>query len=154
MTTAVKYQAIDADAHVIESEQTWDYLDEADQQFRPFLFTNPERPASRYWVIDGRIAGLRPASPVERELKAMSERAGRDLVTAEEARSLDDISLRLGHMDRLGVDIQILHNTLWIRDVSQRPEVDRALCKAWEPLDGRSLEGSPADACAGPPSSR
>ena len=60
MTTAVKYQAIDADAHVIESEQTWDHLDEADRQYRPFLFTNPERPASRYWVIDGRIAGTPP----------------------------------------------------------------------------------------------
>ena len=131
MTTATALQAVDADAHVIESERTWDYLDAGDEKFRPLLFTNPDSPASRYWVIDGRIAGLRPPSPVERELQAMSERAGRDLVTAEEARGLDDVSLRLAHMDRLGVDVQVLHNTLWIRDVTQRPEVDRALCKAW-----------------------
>ena len=131
MTTAVALQAVDADAHVIESEHTWDYLDPEDEKFRPLLFTNPDSPTSRYWVIDGRIAGLRPPSPVERELKAMSERAGRDLVTSEEARGLDDVSLRLAHMDSLGIDVQVLHNTLWIRDVSQRPEVDRALCKAW-----------------------
>ena len=131
MTTTVKLQAIDADAHVVESERTWDYLDEADAKYRPQLFSSPDNSKSRYWVIDGRIAGLRLPTPSERELQAMSERAGRNLVTAADARHLDDVSLRLRHMDELGVDIQVLHNTLWIRDVTQRPEVDRALCKAW-----------------------
>ena len=34
-------------------------------------------------------------------------------------------------MDRLGIDIQILHNTLWIEQVTERPEVERALCGSW-----------------------
>jgi len=29
---------IDADAHVVETEQTWDYLDPSDKKFRPQLF--------------------------------------------------------------------------------------------------------------------
>ncbi len=131
MTTTVKLKAIDADAHVVESERTWDHLDAEDEQFRPQLFSSPDNDKSRYWVIDGKIAGLRLPTPSERELQAMSQRAGRDLVTAADARHLDDIALRLGHMDQLGVDIQVLHNTLWIRDVTRRPEVDRALCKSW-----------------------
>ena len=131
MTTAVKFGAIDADAHVVESEHTWDFLDKEDLQYRPQLFSSPDNSQSRYWVIDGKIAGLRLPTPSERELEIMSERAGRDLVTAADARHLDDVSLRLRHMDDLGVDIQILHNTLWISDVTRRPEVDRALCKAW-----------------------
>jgi len=42
MTTAVKLKAIDADAHVVESERTWDHLDPADEQFRPQLFSSPD----------------------------------------------------------------------------------------------------------------
>ena len=30
-------QAIDADAHVIESEGTWDYMEEAERKYRPPL---------------------------------------------------------------------------------------------------------------------
>ena len=28
---------IDADAHVVESERTWDYIDQADQKYRPLI---------------------------------------------------------------------------------------------------------------------
>src|SRR3954452_3021100 len=31
-------RAIDADAHIDENEQTWEYLAEADQRFRPISF--------------------------------------------------------------------------------------------------------------------
>ena len=58
MTTAVKFGAIDADAHVVESEHTWDFLDKEDLQYRPQLFSSPDNSQSRYWVIDGKIAGL------------------------------------------------------------------------------------------------
>jgi hypothetical protein len=33
---------IDADAHVVESEHTWDYMDPADRQYRPVLVTPNE----------------------------------------------------------------------------------------------------------------
>ena len=42
----------------------------------PQLFSSPDNAKSRYWVIDGRIAGLRLPTPSERELEVMSERAG------------------------------------------------------------------------------
>ena len=38
---------IDADAHVIESEHTWDFIDESDSKFRPQL-----DPLRKYWIID------------------------------------------------------------------------------------------------------
>ncbi len=28
---------IDSDAHVVESERTWDYMDKADQKYRPVI---------------------------------------------------------------------------------------------------------------------
>lgn len=34
-------------------------------------------------------------------------------------------------MDALGLDVQVLHNTIFIESVSDRPEVEVALCRAW-----------------------
>lgn len=31
-------RAIDADTHIDETEQTWEYLDEADHRFKPIAF--------------------------------------------------------------------------------------------------------------------
>ena len=35
MTMQTRLPAIDADAHVIETERTWDYLEPSEQRFRP-----------------------------------------------------------------------------------------------------------------------
>ena len=44
---------IDADAHVIETEQTWDFMDERDSKFRPVLIT-PYNDKREFWLIDGK----------------------------------------------------------------------------------------------------
>ncbi len=62
---------IDADAHVVESEHTWDYMDPSERRYRPVLVSPngapEERPvrsildtgsARSYWLIE-RHAGLR-----------------------------------------------------------------------------------------------
>ena len=49
---------IDADTHVIETEHTWDYLDPAEQQFRPIVVTPKGEGGREYWYIDGKIRGL------------------------------------------------------------------------------------------------
>ena len=41
MDTAIKHQVIDADAHVVETDRTWDYLDPADEKYRPKLEVDP-----------------------------------------------------------------------------------------------------------------
>jgi len=40
-------------AHVIETDHTWDFLDDADQRFRPQPFESDANPGVPYWVIDG-----------------------------------------------------------------------------------------------------
>ena len=42
MTSSVPI--IDADAHVIETERTWDYLEPSDRKFRPRLYSTPDDP--------------------------------------------------------------------------------------------------------------
>ena len=122
---------IDADAHVIETEHTWDYLEPSEQKFRPRLFYSPDDATRQYWVIDDKIRGFRFPTLSERQLREFAQRAGRNFETPQAARELDDVELRLKHMDELGIDIQVLHNTFWIEQITTRPEVETALCWSW-----------------------
>ena len=58
--------AIDADAHVIETVQTWSYLDENERRFTPQLMSQTSGAAllsnegiavRDFWVIEGRAHG-------------------------------------------------------------------------------------------------
>jgi predicted TIM-barrel fold metal-dependent hydrolase len=103
---------IDADAHVIETERTWDYMDEADLQFRPVRLTQAASPGEgqEYWLIDGKIFPI-------------------DKVPTLPSGSCEmlDIEARLRLMDELRIDVQVLYPTLFIAPVTQRPELERAL---------------------------
>ena len=122
---------IDADAHVIETERTWDYLDSSEHKYRPKLFSTPDNATRQYWVIDDKIAGFRFPTLSEQELHEFAQRAGRNFETPQAARQLDDVDLRLKHMDELGIDVQVLHNTFWIERITTRPAAEVALCRSW-----------------------
>jgi hypothetical protein len=132
---------IDANAHVIETERTWDYLEPSEQKFRPRLFYSPEDETRQYWAMDDKIRGFRFPTLFERELRDFSDRAGRNFATPQVARELDDVDLRLKHMDELGIDIQALHNTFWIERVTTRPEAEVALCRSWNPCGEPGVSG-------------
>jgi predicted TIM-barrel fold metal-dependent hydrolase len=122
---------IDADAHVLETERTWDYLDPDDRKYRPVLVA-PEGKADRqHWLVEGKIRGIRFPTLTEQELAERSRVTGRNLQTPRAAGEMEDVELRLRHMDELGIDIQVLHNTIFIEQLTDRPEVDVALCRAW-----------------------
>lgn len=131
MATQTELQIIDADAHVMETEHTWDYLEPSEQRYRPLLYSSPNDAVSQYWVIDNKVRGFRFPTLAEQTVKEMSHRSGRNMETAQEARELDDVALRLKHLDELGIDIQVLHNTLWIEQVSQWPDTEAAVCRSW-----------------------
>lgn len=122
---------IDADAHVVETERTWDYLEPGEEKYRPKLFSSPDEPGREYWVVNGRIGGFRFATMTEKQLQSQSERTGR-LVTSDSAsREMSDVGLRLEGMDHLGIDVQVLHNSLWIESITDVPEIEGALCHSW-----------------------
>ena len=49
---------IDADAHVIETERTWEYMDASDDQFRPTLGAPSQGDGRPRWVVDGQQRGF------------------------------------------------------------------------------------------------
>ena len=105
MATQTRLPVIDADAHVIETERTWDYLEPSERQFRPLLYSSPQDSTRQYWVIEDKIRGFRFPTLTEQQLRDLSQRAGRNVETPQAARELDDVQLRLQHMDALGIDI-------------------------------------------------
>ena len=124
-------RVIDADTHVDENDQTWTYLAESERRYKPVTVSNePEgsKNRRRFWLVDGQV--------VTRHLRS-DERTG----TRPETRELADIPARLRQMDELGVDIHTIYPTFFLSQPTARPEVERALCRAYN----RWL----ADKCAG-----
>jgi len=101
---------IDADAHVIESEHTWDFIDESDSKFRPQL-----DPLGKYWIIDN-----------NKFSRGTSNKA-----LPEASRDMRDVGIRLRHMDELEIDIQVLYPSLFLKPLTRRPEVELAICKSY-----------------------
>jgi predicted TIM-barrel fold metal-dependent hydrolase len=109
---------IDADAHVLETERTWDYLSASERDFRPRIVATPEVEESggESWLIDGR-------------LQPKGRNVGGD--TPKESREMADIEARIKHMDELDVTIQVLYPTVFLRPFTSRPEVELALYRSY-----------------------
>src|SRR5262249_41336671 len=81
---------IDADAHVVETERTWDYLAPEDRKYRPVIVGQLDGKGRReYWMVDGRIRGFRFRTLSEKQMVELSERTGRDVVTPQASREMD-----------------------------------------------------------------
>ena len=47
---------IDADAHVLETEQTWESMDGAERKYRPrIVASNDGDSTDEYWLVDGTL---------------------------------------------------------------------------------------------------
>jgi len=109
---------IDSDAHVLETERTWDYMLESERALRPRIVATPDNPASggESWFVDGVYIGK-------------GRNVGHD--TAKEAREMDDIGARLKHMDELDVDVQVLYPTIFLRPYTRRPDLELAVTRSY-----------------------
>ena len=122
---------VDADAHVVESPRTWDYLEPADQKYRPALFDPNDGSGRAQWVIDGKIRGLFRFTFSKEDLVRRSQQVGRDMATSMESRDLENVPARLRHMDELGIDVQVLYPSIFLDQCTERAEIDVALCGAY-----------------------
>jgi predicted TIM-barrel fold metal-dependent hydrolase len=118
---------IDADTHVDESESTWEALEGGpyDQYIPATVMVEPREagrldPARlrlRHWLVEGRL----------------QNRAIRDDQhhPPRERRELEDVAGRVQQMDEMGVDVQVVFPTFFIRHDSANPEAEAALTSAY-----------------------
>lgn len=109
-------RTIDADAHVLETTFTWEYMNEAERKFAPLAVTHSGDETREFWVVDQRIhprnANIGPTTSVD-------------------SREMRDIDARLKHMDELEVDVQVLYPTLMLRPYTQNRKTELAVCKSY-----------------------
>jgi uncharacterized protein len=122
---------IDSDAHVVETEQTWDFMDPADQKYRPVVVRPHLESGQEYWFIDGKIRGLVRVVMTARDLAEVSQRTGRVMDTPRETREMENVPARLRHMDELGIDTQVLYPTIFIEQITDKPRWEIAICKGY-----------------------
>jgi predicted TIM-barrel fold metal-dependent hydrolase len=109
---------IDSDAHVLETDHTWDYMLESERHMRPRVVPTPDDAFSggESWLVDGTYIGK-------------ARNVGHD--TSRESREMEDIKARLKHMDELDVDVQVLYPTIFLRPFTRKPEVELAVARSY-----------------------
>ncbi|HYA29818.1 MAG TPA: amidohydrolase family protein [Acidobacteriota bacterium] len=114
---------IDADTHVDECEETWRKLEGTTYaKYIPVTVSMPPDEAkragynattSRCWVVEGRLQNRAIRDDVNHPPRALRE--------------LEDVPGRLAHMDRMGVDMQVIFPTFFIRYNTINAEAEWAL---------------------------
>lgn len=115
-------RAIDADTHVDETDDTWNWIPPDDEEMKPTTGfprnPRPDLPPARYWVVDGH----------RKERKLRNDVKSR---TTVETRELLDVEARLRHMDELDVEVQVIYPTLFLVEPAVRPEVELTITRSY-----------------------
>jgi predicted TIM-barrel fold metal-dependent hydrolase len=140
-------RAIDADTHIFESAQVWDFIDEEMYPRRPIIVSGPRDTVYRrsvFWLIDGNIF---PKSAGKGGFLLGTPTEPGQIETAPDvrARELLDLSGRLQAMDLMGVETQVIYPTLFLAYHTDDVKLEVALCRAynrfmagvWEEGQGR-----------------
>jgi uncharacterized protein len=110
-------QVIDADTHVLETEDTWNFLQPDEQDWRPAgeapKNLDPNRRPVAYWNFAGR-----------RRPRIVGEEATKG--TSRETRELIDVDARLRHMDELGIETHVLYPTVFLTEPAESAEHELA----------------------------
>ncbi len=118
---------IDSDAHVEESVETWKYLEPEFYPYRPLPIQLPEDTCfgaqNAAWIIDYKLR-LYAATPTL--MKQASEK-GIPIPVQE----LNDVQGRLGFLDTLGVEKQVIFPSLWLGCPSENVELEAALARSY-----------------------
>ena len=138
---------IDSDTHISEGETMWAMIDKEMLPRRPVLLRAPEDtlygPRNAFWLIDGSIfpkpngkGSFRLITPSASKL----ESARGDIHLAY--REMTDIPGRLGDMDKLGVQTQVVFPTLFLIYITDDAALDIALARAYNRFLAQACERS------------
>jgi aminocarboxymuconate-semialdehyde decarboxylase len=116
---------VDADAHVFETPETWEYLEPNERKYLPRMveqvFGNERHGLagnvwSRYWLIEKCIINA------ESNINPGIDKARRDLA---------DVDGRVAHMDEMGVDVQVIFPSLFLHPYTRNQDLEYALSRSY-----------------------
>jgi predicted TIM-barrel fold metal-dependent hydrolase len=142
-----KVRIIDADSHVEETADYWQYLDPKYEARRPIAIVAEDRPQlggmNAFWYIDGQVfpkpvgRGVTIfATPLEMErVKRKSWSWGSQALTRPEERVKD--------LDAGGIDIQVNFTTLFLETLTEDPEFEAALMSSYNQFLAKACAAAP-----------
>ncbi|MEY2926867.1 MAG: hypothetical protein RL367_1344 [Pseudomonadota bacterium] len=126
---------IDTDTHVIECEQSWDYLEPSERHYRPrqVEVTSPDgSKLSQFYLIGESMARRFPTDV---------RPAGYGAEFTGACSHLWDPAVRIGKMDALGVDVHIVMSTNFIGSEIEDPLAEAAIMRSWNRWVGERTQG-------------
>ena len=118
--------SIDADAHVVECESTFNFLEPEFEKHRPLVVQSKDR---KHAILSNVGVAQREFWFMDNRMQPKEGNVGAD--TAKEAREMADIEGRLKHMDQLEIEVQVLYPTVFLRPWTMSREVEFALCRCY-----------------------
>ena len=109
-------RVIDSDAHVIETDRTWEFMRDEDAAHKPEVLVPRAGGPDEYWLVEGR---------------AFKRTANVGADTAPETREASDIKKRLAHMDEMGVDVHVLYPSFFLTQRTHHADTDYALSRSY-----------------------
>lgn len=130
-----RIDVIDADSHVMEVSETWEYLEEEFRDRRPVvvrgqgLATMPHMDA--WWLVDGQIHPRLwgPGTTVSGTPLEMA--FARAKAFSLGSQSLQDIDARLRDMDAYGIQVQVLYSSILFHQLTEDPRFEAALMRSY-----------------------
>jgi predicted TIM-barrel fold metal-dependent hydrolase len=128
-------RVIDADAHVEECTETWEYLEPEFHARRPVqvaietdtTFGNN----NAFWLIEAKVfpkmagRGIHTFGTPPISVFAKSKKVSIG------SQTLGDVEARLADMDKLRIDTQVLFPTLFLHPVADNIQLEAALCRSY-----------------------
>ncbi|MDX2223359.1 MAG: amidohydrolase family protein [Rhodospirillaceae bacterium] len=122
---------VDADTHVLETEQTFAYFSETDKKYRPSVVRivgerSGDIPlgehAADLWLIDGQLYG-------KHNLELIEQRSNGEIVPG--TLDMRNPAARLAAMDRQGVDTAVIYPSLFLVTAIADADAELALARSY-----------------------
>lgn len=130
-----EYFVVDADAHVEESEEVWQYVEKEFWDRRPIAVTLDNAPSlgnvNAFWLVDGRPTHRPIGKGANLTLTPITMEAAKAKAFSLGSQSLLDVPARLSDMDALGLDVQVIFPSCFNRPMADDPRLETALHRAW-----------------------
>ena len=130
-------KVIDADSHVYEVEDTWDYLPKEYQARRPIPITIKPEDApymgvdNSFWLVDGRTVQWTWGKGTVQIGCPLTSKHAKMKVFSVGSQSLMDVNARIRDLDKAKVDIQVIYPTLFLVPLSEDDAFETALVQSY-----------------------
>ena len=124
---------IDADSHVYEVEETWNYLPKKYQSRRPIAITVPPEKApymgvdNSFWLVDGKAVQWTWGNGTVQVGCPLTSEHAKMKAYGTGHQSLMDVPMRLKAMDNAGIDLQVIYPTLFLISLSEDDDFESHL---------------------------